>query len=41
MASMSGLPPLDPLFNANSKHIYFIFASYLDAGLTEEEKRYA
>ncbi|KAH9057357.1 WD40 repeat-like protein [Lactarius vividus] len=38
MASTSGLPPLDPLFQSNAKRTYSVFSSYPDAGLREEEK---
>ena len=41
MATAVGLPPLEPLVNANAKRTYAVFASCPDQGIKdEEEKRY-
>lgn len=39
MASTTSLPPLDPLYKANAKRTYSVFASCPDQGMKEEEKR--
>lgn len=40
MASTTSLPPLDPLYKANAKRTYSVFASCPEQGMKEEEKRY-
>ena len=40
MATTSELPPLGPLFNANAKRTYSVFAANPDAGYKDDEKRY-
>lgn len=39
MASTTSLPPLDPLYKANAKRTYSVFASCPEQGMKEEEKR--
>ncbi|EIM84855.1 WD40 repeat-like protein [Stereum hirsutum FP-91666 SS1] len=38
MASTTSLPPLDPLYKANAKRTYSVFASCPEQGMKEEEK---